>query len=221
MVEPVAQPRTLTSIVVAEAGRVALIVGSSGRWSHTPGYTLVPLELPGAESGTEASLQQTVRHLGEALLGRPARVLSSNHVYGPSRRHAIDRLDAPPETSPRPLLRVERATPVEGSAGHGFAPVVVRAYRARLMGRPEPTHAVAGILWATPRALKAAMRGLPMSELLAYADVIWHPSEHTVLPEDALVYVPSEYGERHLLRIVAKYGAEALFQPDEVERQHE
>jgi hypothetical protein len=53
---------------------------------------------------------------------------------------------------------------------------------------------------------------MPISDLFATSDAAWQPSASAALPGDALAYVPGDYGERYLLRVVAKYGPEALFQ---------
>ncbi len=208
--------RALVSAVVARGGRLALIVRGGERWRPTPGCTFVPVELPGCTLGPGADPSETMSRLTLALLGQAGRLVASARLYGPSAAHAIDRLDPSLEAAPLPLLRLERGVAPEDEEAttdeYGVQRVVVRAYRVALAGVPQPGADVAGILWATPRALRAAMRGLPMSELLAQADVRWQPSENAVLPEDALGYIPGEYGERHLLRVVAKYGVEALFQ---------
>jgi hypothetical protein len=157
-------------------------------------------------------VQETIALLAQALLGQPARLLASVRLYGPSEAHAIDRLDATLEEAPLPLLRLERATPLENGDEPGLRRVRMRIYLAALTGNARPQTDTAGILWAAPQALRAAMRGLPMGELLARTDVCWQPCEGVRLPDDALAYVPGDYGERQLLRVVAKYGPEALIQ---------
>jgi hypothetical protein len=138
--------------------------------------------------------------------------VASTHLYGPSEAHAIDRLDAGLEESPLPLLRLDRVLPLETGEGSGFRRVRVHAYLAALAGDAQPQAGTTGILWAAPQAVRAAMRGLPMGELLARADVRWQAYEPVRLPEDALAYMPGDYGERQLLRMVAKYGPEPLLQ---------
>jgi hypothetical protein len=68
-----------------------------------------------------------------------------------------------------------------------------------------------GLLWLGPGALRAAVRGMPLADLLAMRSVEYEPSKQDTPPDDMLVFVPSEYGERYLLRVAAKYGPEAVF----------
>ena len=222
MADMMESPHTLVATIVTHGDTLALIAAGRARWQASSGYTFVPIELPGASLDPHASLPDAVSWLTEELLGQPGRPLPSAQLYGPSQRHAIDRLDAALEEPPLPVLRLERAMALDGEAGAGpdsgpgpaFRRVLVRAYRVVLAGDARPGAGIAGILWATPQALRLAMRGLPMSELLARTDVRWQAGADSPLPEDALAYVPSEYGERHLLRVVAKYGEQAVFQAD-------
>lgn len=89
---------------------------------------------------------------------------------------------------------------------------IVRAYRAALSGEPQAGDGASGVLWLAPAALRLVMRGAALAELLALPTVAYQPARDVVLPDDAFVYAPAEYGERALLRIVAKYGPTALFQ---------
>ncbi|HKS70854.1 MAG TPA: hypothetical protein VJQ45_10560, partial [Ktedonobacterales bacterium] len=127
---------------------------------------------------------------------------------------------------PLPLLRLEREAPLHVAATPTLRRVVVTVYRARLTGPPalssrgdqgEGDDGAVGLLWLAPGALRLAMRGMPFAELLAQPAVEWLPAPAPAasLPDDALLYVPADYGERHLLRLVAKYGPEALFQGDD------
>ncbi|WP_410969238.1 hypothetical protein, partial [Salmonella sp. SAL04284] len=67
-------------------------------------------------------------------------------------------------------------------------------------------------LWLTPRCLRIALRGVPLRDLLAEDGAELRSAASDMLPVDAFLYVPADYGERHLVRIAAKYGTEALFQ---------
>jgi hypothetical protein len=204
-------PHLVAALVVCD-GRIALVVRGSESWRAQAGYTFIPIELPGTEHRPGTQVQETIDRAAQELLGQPARIEVSAHLYGPSAAHAIDRLDAGVEQSPLPLLRLERVMPLETGEGSGFRHVQVHAYLAALAGDAQPQAGTTGILWAAPQAVRAAMRGLPMGELLARADIRWQAHEPVQVPEDALAYVPGDYGERQLLRVVAKYGPEALFQ---------
>jgi hypothetical protein len=73
---------------------------------------------------------------------------------------------------------------------------------------------ITAALWLTPAALRAVVRGLPLAELLGRADVRCQALGGEQPPDDALAYMPSEQGERYLLRAAAKYGAPAIFGGD-------
>lgn len=221
-------PLRLLALAIARQGRLALLAGGRARWQRNAGYTFVPLELPGIVQEPLATPHTTADGLGRRALGRTARLIASRQLYGPSEQHRIDRLSALPDDEPLPLLRLERTAPLHVAATPTLRRVVVTVYRARLAGPPALTSAAdaadgegaAGLLWLTPDALRLAMRGMPVAELLARPEVEWLPAglggaRDELLPDDALIYVPAEYGERHLLRLVAKYGPEALFQGDD------
>src|SRR5690348_7470713 len=104
--------RSICSLVVARDGLLALIVGGRERWREVDGYTFIPAELPGGELDVEASgdgLPLTVAAIARRCLGCEATLISSEAMYGPSVRHAIDRLalasdrDAP---VPLPVLQL-------------------------------------------------------------------------------------------------------------------
>ncbi len=220
-------PLRLLALAIARRGRLALLAGGRARWERNAGYTFVPLELPGSVQEPRATPHATADGLGRRAFGRTARLIASRQLYGPSERHRIDRLPAPPDDDPLPLLRLERTAPLYVAATPTLRRGVVTLYRARLAGPPtldarsRAGDETAGLLWLTPHALRLAMRGMPFAELLAQPEVEWLPAsvargtEELTLPDDALVYVPADYGERHLLRLVAKYGPEALFQGDD------
>lgn len=222
-------PLRLLALAIARAGRLALLVGGRAHWHTNAGYTFVPLDLPGCVQEPDASPRATADGLGRRAFGCGARLIASRQLYGPSEAHRIDRLPAAldADDEPLPLLRLEREAPLHVAATPTLRRVVVTVYRARLAGPPAlaETEAgggnrddgAAGLLWLTPGALRLAMRGMPFAELLAQPAVEWLPASARAasLPDDALVYVPAEYGERHLLRLVAKYGPEALFQDDD------
>ncbi|MGZ3583888.1 MAG: hypothetical protein ACXWP6_14580 [Ktedonobacterales bacterium] len=224
---PPPMSRSICSLVVARDGLLALIVGGRERWREVDGYTFIPAELPGGELRSEAAgetLPQAVAAIARRWLGCDATLVPGEAMYGPSARHAIDRLalaadgDAP---APLPLLQLERGMPLdEESAGNTgtrdsgslppFSRVVVRAYRATLTDEAQPGAGTAGLLWLAPRALRVALLGVPLADLLAQPSVEWQAAPHVSLPDDVFIFVPADYGERHLLRIAAKYGPSKL-----------
>ena len=220
-------PLRLLALAIADGGRLALLVGA--RWHTNASYTFVPLNLPGCVQEPGASPHTAADGLGRRSLGRAARLIASRQLYGPSEAHRIDRLPAALDVDdePLPLLRLEREAPLHVAATPTLRRVVVTVYRARLAGPPalsaagdqdDADEGAAGLLWLAPDTLRLAMRGMPFTELLAQPSVEWLPApgRPASLPDDALVYVPADYGERHLLRLVAKYGPEALFQGNDV-----
>lgn len=224
-------PQRLVALAVARRGKLALALAGSAHWHETSAYVLMPAAIPGAAlsgAGHPETVLETLDALARRAFGRPADVVASRHTYGPSAAHAIDRLPADPAERLVPLLRLERGTPLsEADAendmsapggpglGLGLCRVELRCYLAGLDGEPEAAggpDGPVGFLWVTPGALRAVMRGMPFAEALALPGVEWQPAPDVALPEEAFVYVPGEYGERHLVRIAAKYGPGALFQ---------
>lgn len=211
-------PLRVTALVVTRDGKLALTLAGPDRWHESQGYVFMPAELPGValDDADEADdLPGTRAALALRAFGCPVPIQSSRCVYGPSTAHAIDRLSREPDEHPAPLLRLERGTPLAAADGLGLRRVELRCFLARLSGDPLPVPDVAGILWLTPASLRSAMRGLPFADLVALRGVEWHPAGHYALPDEAFLYVPGEYGERHLVRIAAKYGPAALFQDGE------
>lgn len=206
-------PMCLISLIIAAGGRVALVIGHRERWLPQAGYTFVPLELPGGPAEPGATDRDLVDRLARHWLGQPGQLVPSAWTYGPTAAHAIDRVRVAPAGSgePSPLLRLERMVPEEPASGPGLRTVAVRAYRAALDGPAQPGPAVAGILWLTPEALRVAVRGVPLSDLLERDDVRAQLVEPPAELEEALIYVPAEYGERYLLRVMAKYGQGVIF----------
>ncbi|MGZ3716069.1 MAG: hypothetical protein ACXVA4_11675, partial [Ktedonobacterales bacterium] len=79
-----------------------------------------------------------------------------------------------------------------------------------LTDEAPPGAGTAGLLWLAPRALRVALLGVPLADLLAQPSVEWQAAPHVSLPDDVFIFVPADYGERHLLRIAAKYGPSKL-----------
>lgn len=214
-------PLRLLALALARGGRLGLLLGGPSHWQRTSGYTLVPAELPGGVQEPDSDARTALEALARELLGQPAQVRGSRQLYGPSAAHTMDRLPAGPEDAPLPVLRFERTMPLYVAATPVVRRVVVSVYRVRLAGPPLPHAETAGLLWLSPAALRLAMRGTPLAELLAHDGACWHTDPAgaanlaVALPDDTFIYVPGEYGERHLLRLVAKYGPDALFQSED------
>jgi hypothetical protein len=117
------------------------------------------------------------------------------------------------ETVPAPLVRLERRRPVESTTSEPtLQPVVIEVYHAALVGAPQAYDDAAGLLWLPQEALRQVVHGLPLGTLLSLQGVRARLATEMTWPEDALVYLPAEYGERFLLRVAAKYGRHTLFE---------
>ena len=190
-----------------------MLLAGPDRWRAASGYTLVPADLPGGEVSLGASHAHAVRTIARQSLGCTARILPSAAVYGRSARHAIDRLSlAPGESRYRPLLRLDRLAPRETGDRAGLTTFHLSVYLTELDGHSTPAHGLAGLLWLPLPALRLALRGIPLADLLAQPGVTLEPAPVIALPDDAFVFIPGDYGERQLLRVAAKYGRAALFQ---------
>ena len=202
-------PLRLIACAAARRGQMALLLGERERWQVETGCTFVPLELPGSAARDGEGDLQALGRIARERLGPEVglvRVMAGRWVYGPSAAHAIDRRPASAGPEPQPLLELTRSLPVEDAGGITLRPVVVRAYRGAFDGS-LPSR----LLWLGPGALRAAVRGMPLSDLLHMRSVECELPDQDAPPADALVFVPSEYGERYLLRVAAKYGPEAVF----------
>ncbi|HEV8192914.1 MAG TPA: hypothetical protein VGP82_15725 [Ktedonobacterales bacterium] len=206
------QPFQILSLILHAEDRLALIVHGSERWQATSGYSLLPMEFPSAPLEPGETPSAAAAALGMRALGGLIRIVSSKTVYGPSAARRIDRLGLLPDEDPVPLLRIERMTPEEHGDDIVLRPVLLRAYLAATTGGVKPGPEFSGLLWLPPDVLRIAVRGLPFEELLAYKGVRWQASARSPFPENAFVYVPAEYGERFLLRALAKYGPHAVLQ---------
>lgn len=207
----------LVGVVAASDYRVLMVLGGRDRWRVAGGYTFLPLELPGGICPAGMDPANYAPDLARRWLGCEARVIACPASYGPSAKHRIDRL--PMTEQPAPLLQVARLAPPaedanaaeEGTMPH-LGQMLVRTYLVRIEGEPRPAPESAGLLALPLAALRQAVRGMPLADLLALPKVGYVPPEHAdgANPANALVYVTGEYGERHLLRAVAKYGSEVL-----------
>ena len=205
-------PQRLVALALARRGKLALVLAGPDRWHESVSYVFMPAAFPGATLASDRDLAATLEALAVQTFGRPAQVISSRCVYGPSPAHAIDRLATGPDERIVPVLRLQRGTPLDASDGLGIRRVELSAYLARVDSEVSAAGGAAGILWVTPAALRAVLRGMPFAEVVALPGVEWAPASTVALPEEGFVYVPADFGERHLVRIAAKYGQEALFQ---------
>lgn len=203
----------LAALVVARAGAIALALTGSERWRKLQSYTLAPIELPGTGVPPGMSPAGAVESVAARLLGGRVRVLPSAYTYGRTAAHAIDRLECCPLAGPAPLIYLERGIPSDdGTSTPQRAEVCV--YRGALDSNPQIGGEASGLLWLPLAALRQAVRGLPLADLLGMHGVMWQPTTDAVIPDDLFVFVTAEYGERHLLRVAAKYGERAVFQEE-------
>lgn len=200
----------IVAALVIHDDRLALALGPARAWSGAPATTLVPLAAPSmvasAGGGCDAALA-----LGARVLGLDLEHCPRQWTYGPSKRHAIDR--EPAYASDAPFLRYERYEPLDAQAEDAPAKlsrVPVRVYLARARSL-VPTAPEANVLWTPLSALRAAVGGAWLHDLLELDGVTLIAAEPVVSPDTALVYAPAEAGERLLLRVCAKYGEAILF----------
>lgn len=201
----------LCAALVTVRGRVALVIGGESRWRRDPGCVFIPLELPGGPWPEGSSPEAAIATIGRHWLGAALHVLAAEATYGPSARHAIDRL--PPRDAPAPLLYLERLAPADPERNEGVHRSAVAVYRALTEGADdtlEPCGECAGLLLLSWQALRQILRRLPLNDLLAREDVTVRLHPGVSLPPESLVYLTAEYGERTLLRVTAKYGMQAL-----------
>lgn len=199
------------ALLATREQRLGLALAPTASWHDLYGLRMLRLELPGATCSPTDDARATALALSLAVYGRPAQALPTRWTYGPSPRHAIDRIAAAePETAP--FLRIERMLPAESETSAPPRRVTIEVYRAALMGEPlVHERATAGLVWLPVAALRRLVAGAPVGELLALPGVSMALAAGVSLPADGVVYLPSEYGERLLPRIAAKYGESALF----------
>lgn len=209
-------PEALVAAVIARAGKIALLAAGPERWQSTLGYTLIPIELPGGPvEAEEAPASALARHCAR-LVGGVVRACSSRATYGPSPAHRIDRLARDDDDAPYPLLRYTRGMTTDAVEDVSVRAAVIRGYLTVAEDTPTPSASLAGLLWLTPEALRIAVRGIPFGEVGGLSGgAEWLAGVAHPLPDDAFIYVPGDFGERHLLRIVAKYGRRALESEDD------
>lgn len=197
----------LVALLAVCGGQALLLVPGRGRWRAETGCTLVPVELPGGLAREGEPDERALRRVARARLGVEVRLPHAGWSFGRSPEHAIDRRPVAPGRL-APLAEVTPANPADGAARP--QPWVARVYRGEVLGSLR-SRTCAGALWLTPAALRALVPGLPLVEVLARPDARWEPLGADPPPDDALAYLPSDYGERYLLRAAGKYGARAVF----------
>lgn len=139
----------LVSLAVARDGRIALLLGGAETWRAASGYTLIPAALPAGPVEPDVAPAAVAASLGLRWLGVVADVLPSEHLYGASAEHAIDRLPMTGEDAPLPLLRIERRASLDDDTVAGMPRmqrVIVRTYRAALSGEPQAGDGASGVL---------------------------------------------------------------------------
>lgn len=207
------------ALLAIRAQRIALCLAPPSRWQDLYGLRTARLELPGAAHAPRVDPLAEALALAPSVFGCPAAPLPTRWTYGPSPRHAVDRVAAD-DSAPAPVLRFERMLPREAQAvdeGVGDAAslpelIAIEVYRAALDGSIHLDPQVVGaLIWAPVEALRALTPGMRLGEAHALEGMEVEAAPATPLPDDLLLYLPSDYGERHLTRIAAKYGAGALF----------
>ncbi len=200
------------ALMVTRERRLGLALAPETRWQDLYGLRMLRLEFPAAPYVPVGDAREQALTLGHTTYGRPATSLPTPWTYGPSQRHAVDRQPAlDPATAP--FLRSTRMLPQDSGVRAAPRFVAFEVYRAELAGEPllDPS-VVAGVVWLSLAALRLATAGARVGDLLRQDGVFAHLADGVSLPEEGMVYVPAEYGERYLSRIAAKYGESALFQ---------
>ena len=128
----------LCAALVTVRGQVALVIGGEGRWRRDPGCVFIPLELPGGAWPEGCSPEAAIAAIGRHWLGNSFHLLAAEVTYGPSARHAIDRL--PPREAPAPLLYLERLAPADPERDEGVHRIAVAVYRATTDGADDTTN---------------------------------------------------------------------------------
>lgn len=211
--------RYLLGLLVARRQRVALVLGGQNRWHRAGPSQFAPLEFVGSNVARSETPGSVADELARRVVGVPCRLVSSRHTYGSTAQHAIDRLAPLPDESPHPLLRLVRGVPEDRGVAErqvGLAPLTVCMYHAAVDGELVPGTQTGGLVWMPLDALRSVVRGLPFGEMLMLDGVEWIPNPLAPPPDEtAVIYCPSEYGERFLLRVAAKYGHEAVLSSEE------
>ncbi|HET9110923.1 MAG TPA: hypothetical protein VFN78_08880 [Ktedonobacterales bacterium] len=200
------------ALLAIRGQRLGLILPQPTAWRDLYGLRSARLELPATPHASGADPQEEALALSETFYGRAAPPLPTRWTYGSSPRHMVDRFPVAEAALATPFLRIERVAPPDADTGQAPRQTAIEVYRASLDGDATLDARKAGaLLWLPVGALRQVAGGAPLSDLLAMEDMRVELPLGARLPDDALIYLPSEYGERFLLRIAAKYGEGALF----------
>ncbi len=199
----------MVGLLVTHEQRLALLLASQSVWQTRYGAQLLPLALPSCACPNDADCRALAFALAPTCYGQEAIPLPTQWVYGPSARHAVDRVAA---TGAEPFLRFERVSLSSDTSHAARETLVFAVYRARLAGKVSLDGRVAAaVLWVTVAALRSLIGGERVADVVARDDVTVQLAAGVSLPDDGMLYLPSDMGERSLARIAAKYGERALF----------
>lgn len=200
------------ALLAMRGQQLGLALEPQTRWRDLYGRQMARLELPSVPHAADAEPQAEALTRAHVVYGRAASPLPTRWTYGPSPRHAVDRSPASSPTT-APFLRFERMLPLDRETAQPPRLVAIEVYRAALAdgGVALSPQTVAAILWLPLAALRPLVSGVQLGDLLAMEGVESERAQGLRLSDDTLLYLPSDYGERHLLRIAAKYDERALF----------
>lgn len=209
------------ALLAIQRQRIALCLAPQARWQDLYGLRTARLELPGAAHTADAEPEVEALALGPAMLGARVAPLPTRWTFGPSPRHAVDRAAATEPADEAPFLRFERMLPNDaqddadassGATRRAPQQIGIEVYRAALAEEfTLDARVCAALVWTSVEALRTLVAGMRLGDALALDGVEAHAAPGSRLPDDLLLYLPSDYGERHLARIAAKYGSGALF----------
>lgn len=199
----------MTGLLVTHDQRLAFVLAPQPDWQIRYGVPLLPLSLPNCACPADADCRSLALALAPTVFGQEATSLPTQWIYGPSARHAIDRAAA---ASADPFLRFERVNPTTAMAHEAWDTQVFAVYRAQLAGSVAlDAHVVAAVFWVSVAALRVLCGGERFADMVARPDVTVQMATGVSAPDDGVLYLPSEMGERSLMRIAAKYGEDVLF----------
>lgn len=200
------------ALMVTRDHRLGLALAPETRWHDLYGLRMLRLEFPSAPYAPGGDAREQALTLSQTTYGRPAMPLPTPWTYGPSQRHAVDRQPAP-DPATAPFLRCTRMLPQAGEIRAAPQFIAIEVYRAELVGDPrlDPS-LIAGVLWLPLAALRSITPGARVGDVLRQTGVQAQLADGVSLPEEGVLYLPADYGERYLLRLAAKYSESALFQ---------
>ena len=203
---------TTVALLAIRDQRLGLLLSPQSAWRDLYGLRSAHLELPAAPHAPDADPLTEALSLSAARFGCAASPLPSRWTYGSSLRHAVDRFPVPETALATPFLRIERPVPSQDATSHAPRLTAIEVYRATLDGDAAlDGETASALLWLPLSALRQVVGGTPLADLLKIDGVRTELPPGTRPPNDTFIYLPSDYGERFLLRIAAKYGERALF----------